>query len=152
VVTWALVGLTAVGLVGDPVIVPASTRARIATRLAPVRRALAGARARAGAWLAKPSGRGAEPEELALDGGIRARLAGRRTARELRPPVEVAVPSLATRRRRLAATGEPATAPDHLLEPPRGVGPRTDGFFDGLIERHEKGPRAEPDPKPSRPD
>lgn len=151
-VTWALVGLTALGLAGDPVILPAQARERMATRLAPVRQTLAAARARAGAWLATPSGWAAEPEELALDGGIRARLAGRRTARELRPPVEVAVPSLAARRRRLAATGLPTTAPDHLLEPPRGVGSTTDGFFDGLIERHEKGPQAEPDAGPSRPD
>jgi hypothetical protein len=151
-VTWVLVGVTAVGLAGDPVIVPASARARIDARLAPARAALAAARERAAAWLAKPSGWGAEPEELALDGGIRARLAGRRTARELRPPVEVAVPSLATRRRRLAATGEAATAPDHLLQPPRGVGPTTDGFFDGLIERHEQGPQGGPAANPTRPD
>jgi len=150
VVMWVLVGLTAVGLGGDPVIVPAAFRSRIDARLAPARAALAAARARAVAWLAKPSGWGAESEELALDGGLRARLAGRLTARELRPPVEVAVPSLAARRRRLAATGRPATAPDHLLEPPRGVGSTTDGFFDGLIVRQEQGERPESDASQER--
>jgi hypothetical protein len=144
-VTWALVGVTTFALLADPVILPAATRARIGARLAPVRAPLAAARSRAVAWLAKPSGWGAESEELALDGGLRARLAGRLTARELRPPVEVAVPSRATRRRRLAATSRPTTAPDHLLEAPRGIGATTDGFFDGLIERNEQGERPETD-------
>jgi len=152
IVTWALVCLTAVALAGDPVVVPTSARSRTSLRLAPVRARLAAARGRAAAWLATPSGWGAESEDLALDGGIRARLAGRLTARELRPPVEVAVPSLATRRRRLAATGRPATAPDHLLQPPRGVGPATDGFFDGLIERQEKRERPEADTSQERRD
>lgn len=152
IVMWVLVGLTAVALMGDPVILPAAPRSRIEARLAPARAALAAARGRAVAWLAKPSGWGAESEELALDGGIRARLAGRLTARELRPPVEVSVPSRATRRRRLAATGRPSTAPDHLLEPPLGVGPTTDGFFDGLIERHEKGEHPETDASQERRD
>jgi len=151
-VTWMLVGLTAVALAGDPVIVPASARNRIRTRLAPVRAALAVARGRALAWLAKPSGWGAESEALTLDGGLRARLAGRLTARQLRPPVEVAVPSAAARRGRLAKTGRPTTAPDHLLEPPRGIGPTTDDFFGGLIERHEKGERPETDAGRERPD
>ena len=151
-VTWALVGVTAVALLGDPVIVPATARSRIGARLAPARVQLTAAWGRAVAWLAKPSGWGAESEELALDGGIRARLAGRLTARELRPPVQMAVPSRATRRRQLAASARPTTAPDHLLQAPRGVGSTTDGFFDGLIERHERGDRPEADASQERPD
>ena len=147
VVVWVLVGVTAAALAGDPALLPATARSRIGARLAPARAAFVAARGHVAAWLTRPLGWGAESDELALDRGLRARLAGRLTARELRPPVEVSVPSPAARRRRLSTTGRPTTAPDHLLEPPRAVGPTTDGFFGGLIERHEKGerpPKGEP--------
>jgi hypothetical protein len=54
--------------------------------------------------------------------------------------VDVPVPTGAGRRRRGTAASRPTTAPDHLLDPARGVGPAAEDFFGGLVERHEKKP------------